>query len=79
MTICNYPKKGTTDMKLFLMLFLIISLEACAFPLLLGVKSYQSGDTKIDFITGGDFTMGANGVDTINNTRGIAPGYGAQR
>ena len=56
----------------------LLSLSSCAFPLLLGVKSYQSGDTRIDFITGADITMGANGVDTINNNRGIVPGNGAR-
>lgn len=56
----------------------LLSLSSCAFPLLLGVKSYQSGDTRIDFITGADITMGANGVDTINNNRGIVPGSGAR-
>lgn len=56
----------------------LLSLSSCAFPLLLGVKSYQSGETRIDFITGADLTVGANGVDTINNNRGIVPGNGAR-
>lgn len=64
-------------MKLLLALSLL-SLSSCAFPLLLGVKSYQSGETRIDFITGADLTVGANGVDTINNNRGIVPGSGAR-
>lgn len=45
--------------------------SGCAAPLLLGVKSYQSGDTRIDFITGADFTVGANGIDSVRDTRGI--------
>lgn len=49
-------------------------LSGCA--AILGVKSYQSGDTKIDFITGYDFGLGANGVDTVVNNRGIKPGEG---
>lgn len=48
------------------------ALQGCAVPALLGVKSYQSGDTKIDFITGVDFGFGMNGIDTVNNNRGIA-------
>jgi hypothetical protein len=46
--------------------------QGCAVPALLGVKSYQSGDTRIDFITGVDFGIGMNGVDTVSNSRGIA-------
>jgi hypothetical protein len=48
-------------------------LSGCAVPALLGVKSYQSGDTKIDFITGVDFGFGMNGIDTVKNNRGINP------
>lgn len=55
-----------------LLAFACASLQGCAVPALLGVKSYQSGDTKIDFITGVDFGFGMNGVDTVNNNRGIA-------
>jgi hypothetical protein len=47
-------------------------IQGCAVPALLGVKSFQSGDTRIDFITGVDFGIGMNGVDTVNNSRGIA-------
>lgn len=48
-------------------------LQGCAVPMLLGVKSYQSGDTKIDFITGADLTLGMNGIDSVANSRGIEP------
>lgn len=48
-------------------------IQGCAVPALLGVKSYQSGDTKIEFITGVDFGFGMNGVDQVQNSRGIAP------
>lgn len=47
--------------------------QGCAVPALLGVKSYQSGDTKIEFITGVDFGIGMNGIDQVQNSRGIAP------
>jgi hypothetical protein len=50
----------------------IVFLSGCAVPALLGVKSYQSGETKIDFITGVDFGFGMNGIDTVNNNRGIS-------
>jgi hypothetical protein len=55
-------------------------LQGCAVPALLGVKSYQSGDTKIEFITGVDFGIGMNGIDKVSNSRGIAPvdGIGAR-
>ncbi len=48
-------------------------LSGCAVPALLGVKTYQSGDTRIEFITGVDFGIGMNGVDNVANSRGIAP------
>lgn len=50
-----------------------IMLSGCAIPALLGVKSYQSGDTRIEFITGVDVGLGMNGIDAVNNTRGITP------
>jgi len=78
-------RKGEGYMRIGLILgmcawVLIGSLMAgCAVPLLLGVKSYKSGDTEVQFITGADFTIGANGVDTVDNARGIKPGRGANR
>lgn len=50
-----------------------IMLTGCAVPALLGVKTYQSGDTRVEFITGVDFGFGMNGVDNVNNNRGISP------
>lgn len=49
------------------------ALQGCAVPALLGVKSYQSGDTRIEFITGADIGFSMNGIDQVNNSRGIAP------
>ena len=49
------------------------ALSGCAVPALLGVKSYQSGDTRIEFITGVDFGIGMNGIDQVQNSRGIKP------
>lgn len=46
----------------------------CAGPLLLGVKKYTGSDGSVtEFITGADFTIGANGLDSVSNNRGIEP------
>lgn len=45
-------------------------------PFITGMKTYQSGDTRIDFVSGVDFGFGMNAVDTVKNDRGIAPGAG---
>jgi hypothetical protein len=58
--------------KIILTVVCVCLLSGCAVPAILGVKSYQSGDTKIDFITGVDFGFGMNGIDTVNNNRGIS-------
>lgn len=60
-------------MKTIILCLLFFATTGCAGPLLLGLKSYQSGETRLDFITGADFTVGANGVDSVNNNRGIRP------
>ena len=52
---------------------LILTQSACAIPLLLGVKEYPTENGSIKFITGADFTIGANGTDTVDNRRGISP------
>lgn len=53
--------------------------SGCAVPLLTGVKEIQTaGGTRVSFITGGDFRIGANGLDTIDDNRGIKPGGGYQ-
>jgi hypothetical protein len=67
-------------MKKIILIVISVSLfSGCAIPALLGVKSYQSGDTKIDFITGMDVGFGMNGIDTVNNNRGISQEGGFQR
>jgi hypothetical protein len=48
---------------------MLASLSGC-------IKKIVSGDTTIDFITGADFSVGFNGVDTVQNERGIKPGEG---
>lgn len=48
-------------------------------PAVFGVKEIQTAaGTNIKFITGGDFHIGGNGVDTIDDRRGIKPGAGYQ-
>jgi hypothetical protein len=65
--------------KIILTVISVSFLSGCAVPALLGVKSYQSGDTRIDFITGMDVGIGMNGIDTVNNNRGISQEGGFQR
>ena len=50
----------------------VILLTGCV-PLITGIKEYKSGDTKISFISGFDVSAAANGVDTVDNNRGIRP------
>lgn len=47
----------------------LISLQGCS--AILGIKEYRSGDTVIKFVTGADITIGANGIDAVENKRGI--------
>jgi uncharacterized protein YceK len=52
----------------------IYFLSGCAS--IIGIKEYQSGDTRISFVTGYDVGAAFNGVDTVDNNRGIKPGAG---
>lgn len=47
-------------------------LSGCV-PLVTGIKEYKSGDTTISFITGFDTSASLNGIDTVDNQRGIRP------
>lgn len=51
---------------------LCFSCTAC-FPLFLGTKSIRKGDFAVDFITGADVGFSVNGIDTVNDNRGIKP------
>lgn len=42
-------------------------------PLITGIKEYKSGETTISFITGFDTSASLNGIDTVDNQRGIKP------
>lgn len=49
-------------------------LFCCAEALTGCVKHIEtSGGTKIDFVTGADFHIGLNGIDTVKDSRGIQP------
>lgn len=65
--------------KILTMAFVAFTVSGCALPALLGVKSYASGDTRVEFITGVDFGFGMNGIDTVNNNRGISQEGGLKR
>ncbi len=52
---------------------LAISMLSGCIPLVTGVKEYKSGDTTISFISGFDVSAAANGIDTVDNNRGIRP------
>lgn len=51
---------------------ILLSQQGCV-PLITGIKEYKSGDTKISFISGFDVSAAANGIDTVDNNRGIKP------
>jgi len=71
-------EQNDTDCKIgaiiagLLMALIVASCSGCIVPAVLGVKTYQSGDTKVEFITGVDFGFGMNGVDAVHNERGIS-------
>lgn len=60
---------------------LLLTQSGCV-PLITGIKEYKSGDTKISFISGFDVSAAANGIDTVDNQRGIKPstnGYSSSK
>lgn len=61
---------------IFIVLFAVgaVCLTGCV-PAVLGIKSYESTETgtRIDFITGLDVGAQANGIDRVDDNRGIAP------
>lgn len=61
--------------KLIVMVVLSMSITGCM--AMMGIKEIQTaGGTRISGITGLDFSAGVNGVDTVNDKRGISPGGG---
>lgn len=60
-------------MKKVIAVAVAVTVSGCAAPLLLGVKSYETKNSRTEFITGADFTFGLNGTDTVDNKRGIKP------
>lgn len=75
--------KGYIGMFLFQIAAIVILLtQSGCVPLLTGIKEYKSGDTKISFISGFDVSAAANGIDTVDNNRGIKPsadGYSSSK
>lgn len=71
-------REGETLAKLWIVAGLIVALQfltGCA--AVLGIKEYQGSDgSRMVFVTGADFRIGANGVDTVDDSRGIKPGVG---
>ena len=54
-------------------LMFLLFLQGCI-PLVTGLKQYKGSDgSEMNFITGADITFGANGLDSVDNNRGIAP------
>lgn len=49
------------------------ALSGCAVPLLTGLKEIQTtkDGSRYSFITGADFHIGANGIDKVDDKRGI--------
>lgn len=58
----------------FLWVALSALIQGCV-PLVTGLKEIDTTKegTKYSFITGADFRVGANGVDTVDDNRGIKP------
>jgi hypothetical protein len=53
--------------------FGFLSAQGCV-PLITGLKQYKEADgSEWNFITGADITFGANGLDSVDNNRGINP------
>lgn len=62
--------------KVVLFFCCVFSLSGCV-PAILGVKEIKTaGGTHISFITGAGASVSANGLDTINDNRGIKPSEG---
>lgn len=61
----------------FLGVIVMLMCQSCLAPALLGVKSVKTaGGTEVNFITGADFRIGANGIDKVEEKRGIEPQLG---
>lgn len=66
---------GLIMVKLIVLVAVSMSITGCM--AMMGIKEIQTaGGTRISGITGLDFSAGVNGVDTVQDKRGIAPGGG---
>lgn len=52
-----------------------LAFTGCVIPALTGIKEIESDKEKTTyrFMTGADFSIGLNGIDRVDNKRGIAP------
>ncbi len=60
----------------WLCIYVLVATMTTGCGMLLGVKSYQSGDTRIEFVTGFNTEVSAAGTDTLDNNRAIRPSGG---
>lgn len=58
---------------ILLWVLVAVWLSGCAVPLLTGLKEYRTKEAVYTFMTGADFHIGANGIDTVNDKRSIEP------
>lgn len=73
----NKGKVVMNEAKILILLCvgIIILFSVGCIPLLTGIKKHTHSDGSVtEFITGVDLMVGANGTDTVENTRGIEPG-----
>jgi len=52
---------------------IIGALTGCVIPALTGIKSYETKESRTEFITGLDLGFSFNGIDSVNNQRAISP------
>lgn len=55
---------------------ILSAMAGCAIPALTGLKEVEytkDGNSKYTFMTGADFHIGANGIDRVDDKRGIKP------
>lgn len=59
-------------LKIVVVAFLLVMATGCV-GLITGVKSYETKESRTEFITGADLGISFNAVDNVKNQRGIEP------
>ena len=59
--------------KLLVLGLVVFAFSGCVAPALLGIKSYETAESRTEFITGADFGISFSGTDTLDNRKGINP------